>query len=64
MKLWLYKKLHLNDDYSVRATKHDDIRKNIHTYGTPWFLKAVLMYIRFHFKYPKCTIVFTHHRYR
>ena len=53
----------LYDDYSVRATKYDDIRENIHMFSTPWFIRAVRKYIYFHFKYPECTIVFTHHKY-
>lgn len=56
-------KIHEYDDYSVRATKHDDIRENIHTFSTPWLFRAMMYYIYFHFKYPKCTIVFTHHKY-
>lgn len=63
MKLWLYKLLHEFDDYSVRATKHDDIKENIHVFSTPWLFRALYKYIVFNFKYPNCTIVFTHHRY-
>lgn len=63
MKLWLYKLLHEFDDYSVRATKHDDIRENIHVFSTPWLFKALYKYIVFNFKYSNCKIVFTHHRY-
>lgn len=60
----LYQIFHLNDDYCVRATKCDDIRVNIHSYSTPWLIKAIFKYIYFHIKYPDCTIVFTHYRYR
>jgi len=63
MKLWLYKKLHEFDDYSVRATKYNDVRGNIHMYSTPWLFKALYKYVVFNVKYPECTIVFTHHRY-
>lgn len=58
------KYIHPYDDYSVRAVKDNDIRNNIHTFFTPWFFRAVMMYVYFHFKYPKCTIVFTHRNYK
>ena len=63
IKLWLYMLLHQYDDYSVRATLNSDIRENIHAHSTPWLLKAIVLYIYFNFKYPNCTIVFTHFRY-
>ena len=63
LKEWVYTHVHQYDDYSVRATKWDDIRENVYAFVTPWATKAIIKYIYLHFKYPKCTIVFTHFRY-
>lgn len=62
VKKWMLKRI-LYDDYSVRATKHDDIRENIHTFSTPWLCRAIMMYVCFNIRYRDCTIVFTHYRY-
>lgn len=64
MRKWILKHIHPYDDYSVRATKHDDIRENVHTFSTPWLYRAVVMYISFNLRYRECTIVFTHYRYK
>lgn len=63
MRRWILKHIHPYDDYSVRATKRDDIRENIHTFSTVWLHRAIAKYIYFNLKYRDCTIVFTHYRY-
>ena len=63
LKLWLYMHFHQYDDYSVRATKWNDIRENVYAISTTWFTHAIVYYIYLHFKYPKCTIAFTHFKY-
>lgn len=63
-KLWIYKRLHEYDDYSIKATMCSDIRESIDLYSTPWMIEAIVIYIYLNFKYPKSTIVFTHHRYK
>lgn len=64
IRFWLFKKLHENDDYSVRVPCKNNIGGNYYIYATPWMTKAVVVYIYLHFKYPKDTIILTHHKYR
>lgn len=63
MRVWLYKHLHENDDYQVRVIKCEDIRKVKEIFHTPWFLRALGVYIYWNFKYRQDTVVFIHFRY-